>query len=337
MEEEKHFFDDFSGGNTTAFFALPQSGSSRRNFIAKTPSKSYVLTYNENLRENESFFYFSEVFSILNLNTPKVFKISDDRKTYIQEYLGGNTLSEIIEKEGLSERVKTLVKQTLNKLYQLQISTKDKIDYAKTFEYERYNNIPILHDLNYFKFMFADILELPYHKSTLLKEFRKLAEQIENIEPKFLMIRDFQSRNIMVDDVDQVFFIDYQSAMEGPAMYDVVSFLYQAKANFPEDFRKEMTSYYISLFEDESVKKSLENSVAPIRLIRNLQVLGAYGFRGLVQKKEHFIKSIGNGIENLYQTSEAWNEMNEFPELKKLINSLKESKISEAIKNVLKI
>ena len=85
------------------------------------------------------------------------------------------------------------------------------------------------------------------------------------------------------------------------------------------------------------LKKSLENSVAPIRLIRNLQVLGAYGFRGLVQKKEHFIKSIGNGIENLYQTSEAWNEMNEFPELKKLINSLKESKISEAIKNVLKI
>lgn len=335
MEAEKKFFDEFSGGKTPSFFALPQSGSSRKNFIAETNENKYVVTSNDNLRENESFFYFSEVFSNLNLNTPTIYKISDDRKTYIQQYLGGKTFSEIIQEEGLSERVKILVKETLSKLYHFQKVTRGQIDYSRTFEYEKYDNLPILHDLNYFKFFFADILEMPYHKSSLLKEFNELAQTIENIQPKVLMIRDFQARNIMVDENNDVFFIDYQAAMEGPAMYDVVSFLYQAKANFPEEFKDEMLDFYISLFDDENGRRSLRKSVLPIRLIRNLQVLGAYGFRGLVQKKEHFIKSIDQGIKNLIQTSESWNEMENYPELRALIQRLNTVEVAEKIQKLI--
>lgn len=136
------------------------------------------------------------------------------------------------------------------------------------------------------------------------------------------MIRDFQARNIMVDENNGVYFIDYQAAMEGPAMYDVVSFLYQAKANFPDEFKGEMLDFYISLFDGETERQSLRESVLPIRLLRNLQVLGAYGFRGLVQKKEHFIKSIDQGIKNLIQTSQSWDEMGNYPELRDLIQRL---------------
>ena len=321
LEEAKLFFDDFSGNATADFFSLPQSGSSRQNFIAKTNHKTYVVTYNENLRENESFFYFSNVFSDLNLNTPYIFKISEDRKLYIQEFVGAQTLSEVIEKEGLSDCVKPLVKQTLDKIFKLQNDSLGTIDYSKTFEYEKYDRIPIFHDLNYFKFFFVDVLEIPYHKSTLLKEFEKIAALIENLQPQALMIRDFQARNIMVDNDNQVFFIDYQSAMFGPMMYDVVSFLFQAKANFPEEFKNEMLQYYISKFNNDQ-QVHLNFSVLPIRLIRNLQVLGAYGFRGLVQKKEHFIKSIEKGIENAKETSANWDEMNNFPELKNLIENI---------------
>lgn len=322
MEEARHFFDKFTGNNTSDFFALPQSGSSRKNFIGKTNDESFVITSNENLLENESFFYFTKVFSELNLNTPKIFSISEDRRIYAQEYLGSKTFSEIITEEGLSERVKSLVKQTLEKLYRLQTSTLGKIDYSKTFEYTKYDDIPILHDLNYFKFLFVDVVEMHYHKATLLSEFKALSDKIENLSPKFLMIRDFQARNIMVNDNDEVFFIDYQAAMEGPAMYDVISFLYQAKANFPDEFRNEMLEYYFSLFENEEDRLELRKSVMPIRLIRNIQVLGVYGLRGLIQRKEHFIKSIFPGIENLYNTSLSWDEMGEFPELKKLIENL---------------
>ena len=335
MENAKLFFEEFIGEKSLDFYSLAQSGSARKNFVGSTPNQQYIITENENIPENESFFYFSEIFSGLNLNTPKIFKISEDRKIYIQEFLGKHTLSEIIEKEGLNERTKSLVRQTLEKLFQLQTSTEDKIDYSKTFEYERYDEFPVTNDLFYFKSFIADVLEIPYHKATLLKEFKKLTSEIENCGPTGLMIRDFQARNIMVDDQDAVFFIDYQSAMKGPLMYDVISFLYQAKANFPEDFREEMLSYYFSLWKDENTVKELKNSVKPIQLIRFMQVLGAYGFRGLIQRKPHFISSIDKGIENLEELAGSWDGTQYYPELKKLITALKSNSVQNKIKTIL--
>ena len=335
MENAKLFFEEFIGEKSLDFYSLAQSGSARKNFVGSTPNQQYIITENDNVAENESFFYFSEIFSGLNLNTPKIFKISEDRKIYIQEYLGKHTLSEIIEKEGLNERTKSLVRQTLEKLFQLQTSTEYKIDYSKTFEYERYDEFPVTNDLFYFKSFIADVLEIPYHKATLLKEFKKLTSEIENCGPTGLMIRDFQARNIMVDDQDAVFFIDYQSAMKGPLMYDVISFLYQAKANFPEDFREEMLSYYFSIWKDENTVKELKNSAKTIQLIRFMQVLGAYGFRGLIQRKPHFISSIDKGIENLEELAGSWDGTQYYPELKKLITALKSNSVQNKIKTIL--
>lgn len=331
----QQFFEDFSGRKSSVFYALPQSGSARKNFVGEDGEKKFIITYNDNLRENEAFFYFSDLFSELKLNTPKVFKISGDRKLYIQEFLGENTLSQVIEKEGLTDNVKSLVKKSLKALFELQTQTLCKIDFSKTFEYESYNELPVFHDLNYFKFMFVDILELPYHKSTLLKEFRDIVFLVEQLQPKVIMVRDFQARNIMIDENHNVFFIDYQSAMEGPAMYDVISFLYQAKANFPENFRQEMLNYYFSFWKDEEVISKLKLSVKPIQLMRFLQVLGAYGFRGLVQKKAHFIKSIDKGVENISYFAEHWDEMKNYPELHQLIKKIASEETSEKIKKII--
>lgn len=334
-ENAKLFFEEYRGEKSTDFYALAQSGSARQNFVGTTSTAKFIITYNENLAENESFYYFSKIFSALKLNSPQIFKISEDRKLYVQEFLGENTLSEIIEKEGLSDRVKSLVKQTLTKLFELQTRTENQIDYSKTFEYENYDNLPITNDLFYFKSFIADVLEFPYHKASLLKEFKKITEILENTAPKGLMIRDFQARNIMVNNDDKVFFIDYQSAMKGPLMYDVISFLYQAKANFPEEFKEEMLAFYFSLWENTETKSELKQSLKPILLIRFMQVLGAYGFRGLIQRKSHFLKSLDQGIENLYQFSNHWEEMKDFPELKKLISELKSETFQNKIEVIL--
>ncbi|MDV7696955.1 aminoglycoside phosphotransferase family protein [Chryseobacterium soli] len=334
-ENAKRFFENYLGDTFSEFVTLAQSGSARVNFLAISSSKKYIVTYNENIPENECFLYYSEIFSSLHLNTPAIFAISDDRKTYIQEFLGENTLSELISNEGLSARVQSLVTQTLEKLYRLQIETQGKIDFSKTFEYESYDELPVIHDLYYFKNFVADVLELEYHKSTLLKEFKEIARRIEGLEPKGIMIRDFQARNIMVNQNDEVSFIDYQSAMEGPLMYDVISFLFQAKANFPEDFKNEMLEFYIQQFENEKIKNQLKESVKPIQMMRFLQVLGAYGFRGLIQRKQHFLESIKQGILNITQFADSWEHMKDYPELKKVIGQLTlektESKINEII------
>lgn len=328
------FFEKHIEQTSKDFFTLVQSGSSRINFVGESSDSKYIITFNENIQENESFYYFSEVFSGLNINSPKVLQISADRKLYMQEFLGDQTLSEIIEKEGLTERVKTLVKKTLHQLAEVQIKTENQIDYSKTFEYEKYDELPITNDLFYFKSFIADVLEIPYHKASLLLEFKKLVSKIEQLEPKGIMMRDFQARNIMVNHKDEIFFIDYQSAMKGPLIYDVISFLFQAKANFNSDFKNEMLDYYFSFWNDDK-SAQLKNSVKLIQLIRFLQVLGAYGFRGLIQRKQHFVSSLDKGIDNLYEFSHSWEEMEEYPELKNLINQLKTDDIKCKIEKMI--
>ena len=330
----QYFFEKYIEETAKDFFTLAQSGSSRINFVGESSNSKYIITFNENIQENESFYYFSKVFSGLNINSPKVLQISDDRKLYIQEFLGDQTLSEVIEKEGLTERIKTLVKKTLQQLAEVQIKTENQIDYSKTFEYENYDELPITNDLFYFKSFIADVLEMPYHKASLLLEFKKLVSKIEQLEPKGIMMRDFQARNIMVNNKDEIFFIDYQSAMNGPLIYDVISFLFQAKANFPSEFKNEMLNYYFSFWNDEKAAQ-LKNSVKPIQLIRFMQVLGAYGFRGLIQRKQHFISSLDKGIDNLYEFSNSWEEMDEYAELKNLINQLKTDDIKCKIEKLI--
>ncbi|MEN4759432.1 phosphotransferase [Chryseobacterium sp. C39-AII1] len=334
-EYAKRFFENYIGKASSEFTILAQSGSARVNFLAKCENEKYIITYNENIHENESFLYYSKIFSDLHLNSPKILAISEDRKIYIQEFLGSNTLSEVIAREGLTDNVKSLVKQTLQKLYTLQIQTENKIDFTKTFEYESYDELPVTHDLYYFKNFVADVLELEYHKSTLLKEFKNIVNLIENLNPKGIMIRDFQARNIMVNDKNEVSFIDYQSAMKGPLMYDVISFLFQAKANFPEDFKNEMLNFYIHQFESKEIQRQLKDSVKPIQLMRFLQVLGAYGFRGLIQRKQHFITSIEKGIENITEFTQTWENMKDYPELEKVIGQLSLEKTKWKIEEIL--
>ena len=323
LSTAKTFFEEFIGSPAADFQVLQQSGSSRINFIGKSLNQDFIITYNENIRENEAFLYLSEEFSALKLNTPKILAVNEEKTLYVQEFLGKNTLSEIISTEGHSERVKSLVKQTLEKLFTLQQKTEGKIDFRRTFEYEAYDNLPITHDLYYFKNFMVDVLELPYHKSSLLKEFQNLTTKIENLSPKTIMLRDFQSRNILVNEENEVFFIDYQSAMLGPAVYDVVSFLFQAKANFPAEWKTEMLDFYFSLWDSET-QPALKEALPYCQLIRFLQVLGAYGFRGLIQRKAHFLSSIGQGIKNLTDFSANWQENTAFPELYSVIKKLNE-------------
>ena len=336
MQHHQQFLEAFLGKEADSFVALPQSGSSRINYIASAEGKKHVVTYNENGRENEAFFYFSALFSDLNLNTPTVLLIDEERNLYVQEFLGDKTLSEVISEEGLSDRVKTLVRKSLKALYELQIGTLGKVDFSHSFEYERYDDLPITHDLYYFKNFLLDVLEIEYHKSTLLKEFKAISEMIQTLEPKTLMIRDFQSRNILVNADDEVFFIDYQSAMEGPAGYDVISFLYQAKANFPADFKQEMLNYYLSFWTDDSERNALKESFEWMQMMRFLQVLGAYGFRGLIQRKSHFLASLSQGIDNIYELTQTWNVIAQnLPELYFIILRLKSGEVQSRIEELI--
>ena len=72
-------------------------------------------------------------------------------------------------------------------------------------------------------------------------------------------------------------------------------------------------------------------------MIRFLQVLGAYGFRGLIQRKAHFIASIEQGINNLVDFAENESDMNLYPELKNLILKLRSEESQQKIDKLIEL
>jgi hypothetical protein len=157
-------------------------------------------------------------------------------------------------------------------------------------------------DLLYFKYYFLDVLQKPYDKQSLIDDFEALSNYLTHTEFKYFMFRDFQSRNIMVQD-GSVHFIDFQGGMKGAPQYDVASMLWQAKANLPDEWKTNLLEDYMNAFE-HIIKKPLDRTVFRTQyngfvLIRLLQVLGAYGFRGLFERKAHFLTSIPFALKNL--------------------------------------
>jgi RNase adapter protein RapZ len=117
------------------------------------------------------------------------------------------------------------------------------------------------------------------------------------------MFRDFQSRNILILPDQSAHFIDYQGGMRGAPQYDVASMIWQARANLPDEWKERLLDDYIDSFEsivgqevNRPVFKSQYNGYVLIRL---LQVLGAYGFRGLFERKAQFLTSIPQALNNL--------------------------------------
>ncbi|MBN8836652.1 MAG: phosphotransferase [Sphingobacteriia bacterium] len=281
---------------------LPQSGSDRTYFRIYSAHDTFIATYNLNVKENQTFIEFSNHFKTKQLPVPEIFCLDDTGKIYIQEDLGTESLLNKLEQAGHTEYVYRLFQKSLAALAKLQICGDDGLNYDACLTAKEFGKQAILSDLLYFKYYFLDTLRLPYDKQQMLDDFDALSTYLAHTEHKYFMFRDFQSRNIIVHN-DKVSFIDYQGGMKGALQYDVASMLWQAKAELSEEWKDELLLYYI-----EEVEKILQKNIDKITfisqyngyvLIRLMQVIGAYGFRGLFERKAHFLSSIPLALRNL--------------------------------------
>ena len=299
----KKLFTGFANETITAIDPLPQAGSERHYFRIHTTANTFIATHGANLKENETFIYFSGHFKKKKLATPEIYFVNETRDIYIQEDFGGTSLIDHLEADGFIPDVYALFKKSIQQLALLQIKGHEGMDYKKCLTNSSFGKQAIMADLLYFKYYFLDALRRPYDKQKLMDDFEALSSYLSRTEYKYFMFRDFQSRNIMVTPDRQVHFIDYQGGMKGAPQYDVASLLWQARANLPDEWKDQLLDDYMDEFEtvieqpvDREIFRSQYNGYVLIRL---LQVLGAYGFRGLFERKAHFLTSIPLALQNL--------------------------------------
>jgi len=328
---ELHFKEE-----VTFFEQLPTSGSYREYARIKSASHQVVGAYNQDIKENQAFLEFSAHFRNKNIPVPHIYAVNGNNDCYIQEDLGNTTLFDFIsttrENEGFSTKIVDEYKKVLRELPRIQLVAGKDIDYSVCYPREAFDKQSMMWDLNYFKYYFLKLAKIPFDEQALEDDFQAFSDYLLAVDNNAFLYRDFQSRNIMLKD-GQVYFIDYQGGRKGALQYDLASLLYDAKANIPEAEREELLEFYLDELNqykqvDHEKFKSLFGGYV---LIRIMQAMGAYGFRGFYEKKEHFLKSIPFALKNL-EILLAKNTIDvKLPELFKVLKAVTESAFLKTI------
>ena len=301
---------------------MKQQGSNRI-YTRETDEtgKTIIRVVGTNRDENRAFIYMSRHFSQLGLPVPKVLWVSEDEMSYTQEDLGDTLLFDAIkhgrETGNFNETERTLLERTLRALAHIQVEGAKDFDWSICFPVPEMDERAIRWDLNYFKYCFLKGTKIEFSEPKLEDDFDRLVFNLLARESSGLstfdfqlstfLYRDFQSRNVMIKD-GKPYFIDFQGGRKGPTQYDVASFLWQAKANIPASLREELIDAYLDELEKIEIsthhspitnRDSWKESLKHFVLLRTLQVLGAYGYRGYFERKPHFLESIPNALINL--------------------------------------
>ena len=194
---------------------------------------------------------------------------------------------------GFDDEAEQLYRKILDNLIRFQINGIEGLNLDLCYPHRSFDRQSMMWDMNYFKYMFLKLLAVPFNERRLEHDFERLADFLLEPGQDYFLYRDFQSANVMIVDGDP-WFIDYQGGRKGAPQYDVASLLYDAKAHIPEINRQRLLDYYIENFCTISGEKKEEFTgyFTGFSMIRLMQALGAFGFRGLYERKPTFTGSI---------------------------------------------
>lgn len=332
----QQLYKNHFGFEPETFEMLPLSGSYREYARLRAGSVSVIGAYNADVKENKAFLTFSRQLAESGIPVPEIYIVNEMQTLYLQEDLGNVTLfdfiSEVRKNEGFSRTIVDEYKKVLAVLPQIQVTAGQQIDYSVCYPRAAFDKQSMLWDLSYFKYYFLKLARIQFDEQLLEDDFLRFADYLLSADSNFFMYRDFQSRNVMLKN-GGVYFIDYQGGRKGALQYDLASLLYDGKADIPQQTRNELFEFYLDQLENIIPVDRYEfiRFFRGFVIIRIMQAMGAYGFRGFYEKKEHFLKSIPYALDNLDYLLKRLDLPVDLPELTRVLKAVTESSFLRSI------
>ncbi len=283
--------------------AVTGSASHRRYYRLTGPDgRSVIGVEGTDADENRAFLTLARHFAARGVNVPEVLAV--DGLLYLQRDLGTTVLYDALAAGRASgnygpEEV-ALLRKTLSALPKIQVEGARGLDFSVCYPQPSFDGRMVDFDLNYFKYDYLKLNGLEFNEVRLQDDFDRLKADLLAEPSDTFLYRDFNARNVMLVD-GEPWFIDFQGGRRGPLQYDVASFLWQARARYPDALREELLQVYL-----DALKAFLPVDEARFRqrlrlfvLFRLLQVLGCYGYRGLWEGNKAFSDSIPPALELL--------------------------------------
>jgi len=309
---------------------LPASGSYRKYYRLSHNELSFIGAWNDDRRENEAFCRFTQHFHKQGLNVPELMAEDLDNDVYLLQDLGDINLLSVLQENSNEHDFPAVAEEayrnTLSQLPRIQVLGGEGLDYTNAYPRKAFDRQSMMWDLNYFKYYFLKLARVPFDEQLLEDDYIAFCDFLLEADCSFFLYRDFQSRNVMMQG-STPWFIDYQGGRKGALQYDVASILFEAKTALSPEVREKLLDHYLTELQNYTTvsRETFMRHFAGYALIRTMQAMGAYGFRGLYEKKELFLQSIPLAIENLKWLLENTQLPVNLPELNKVLHYLVES------------
>lgn len=306
MKELYGLFRKHTGAEPENAVALTGSGSNRSYFRLHGGGTSLMGVTGTDVKENNAFITLAAHFRSQGLPVPEVLAVSEDGISYLQEDLGDLLLADLVaaahKNGGIEEggQLETLLCRTTGLLPKIQFVGASGLDFSVCYPQPSFDRRMVMFDLNYFKYCFLKPSGIEFNEIDIQDDFERFADELLKDEGETFLYRDFNARNVMIKD-GEPYFIDFQGGRRGPIYYDVASFIWQARARYPQWLKEKMLESYLDSLASyvEVDRDAFKERLKMFRLFRTLQVLGAYGFRGLVEQKAQFVVSIPQALADL--------------------------------------
>jgi aminoglycoside/choline kinase family phosphotransferase len=284
------------------------SGSGRKIIRLSSEKLSAIGILYDVREENVAFLEFSRHFRRRGLPVPEIYAEDLIHGAYLEEDFGDTTLFEFLSdhRNGatIAPEVVAAYRKVVALLPRFQVEAGRDLNYKVCYPRASFDRQSIAWDLNYFKYYFLRLAGIPFNEQALERDFSRLTKLLLSASRDYFLYRDFQSRNIMLRKIlneDQPFFLDYQGGRKGALQYDIASLLYDAKADLPPDLRQQLLDHYLDSLAGflELDRSAFMQYYYAYVYVRIMQAMGAYGFRGFYERKEHFLQSVPYALRNI--------------------------------------
>jgi aminoglycoside/choline kinase family phosphotransferase len=265
-----------------------------------------IAVHGPDPEENRAFLSFSRSFRGIGLPVPEVHGEDEASGVYLVEDLGDLTLFRALTEARAAapgpfpDAILAAYRRVLETLPRFQVDGGRAVDWSVAHPRGAFDRPSMLWDLDYFKYHFLKLAHVRFNEDRLERDFERLVAFLLEADATHFLYRDFQSRNVMLVD-GEPWFLDYQGGRRGALAYDVASLLYDAKAAIPEPVREALLDHYLAALAERVPvdREAFRTHYRGFVVIRILQAMGAYGYRGFYERKAHFLKSVPHAVANL--------------------------------------
>jgi aminoglycoside/choline kinase family phosphotransferase len=328
----RRLYETHFGTPPASMLQIEGDGSSRQMYRLIGPDmQTAVGVVGPDPEENRAFLSFTRAFRSIGLPVPEIYGVEEESGIYLEEDLGDTTLFEAVRTAREADpdaafpaAMIPVYERILEVLPRFQVEGGKVADYTVAYPRAAFDRQSIMWDLNYFKYHFLKLAHVPFNEARLEKDFRRLATFLLGADTRHFLYRDFQSRNVMLRDREP-WFIDYQGGRRGALQYDLASLLYDPKVGIPEELRDRWIERYLDHLQQHLPRVDRTRFCQHFRgyvLVRIMQAMGAYGYRGFFERKPRFLQSVPGAIRNIERLLETGFLPVDLPELRGVLERI---------------